>query len=297
MTFLNRIFDGNKTLIDFVRRIFGYCLTGSITEQIIISLYGVGANGKSTLLHILRSLGGDYAYHCRPEVFTAKRNDSQGFELVPLAGARIVTATETSAGRRLDEALVKEMTGGEPITCAPKYGAFFTFQPAFKPLLATNHKPEIRGADDGIWRRVRLIPFSVTIPEKERDLDLASKLDGEISGILNWALVGVKDFLTSGLQTPDEVRSATAAYRAEQDILGNWIEERCVVNGQASDEYAALYQDYVAWCEANKEEPIKKARFSSSLDERGCPAHRGTKGKRMRHGIARRDAGVTGDAR
>ncbi|MBI2868378.1 MAG: hypothetical protein HYX96_00940 [Chloroflexi bacterium] len=292
--FLNRIFEGNEDLIEFVQRVFGYCLTGLITEQVIFILYGIGANGKSTLLHILRSLGGDYAYHCRPEVFTAKRNDSQGFELVPLAGARIVTATETSAGRRLDEALVKEMTGGEPINCAPKYGSFFIFQPAFKPLLATNHKPDIRGADEGIWRRVRLIPFTVTIPERERDLDLKTKLESELSGILNWALEGVKAFLQGGLQTPEDVKSATAVYRAEQDVLAKWIEENCLTESEKQDEYAALYQDYCAWCEANHEEPINKARFSSSLDERGFPAHRGAKGKRLRIGISRR---VTGDAR
>ena len=128
-----------------MRRLFGYCLTGLVTEHIIVILYGTGANGKSTLVTTLRKLAGDYAYHARPEVFMAKRNDTQGFELVPLAGARVVTSTETSGGRRLDEALVKEMTGGEPITCAPKYGDFFTFQPVFKPLLVTNHKPVIKG--------------------------------------------------------------------------------------------------------------------------------------------------------
>jgi putative DNA primase/helicase len=291
MTFSDRIFNGDKTLIIFIQRVFGYCLTGMISEQVIFILYGVGANGKSTLLHILRSLGGDYAYHCRPEVFTTKHNDSQGFELVPLAGARIVTTTETSAGRRLDESLVKEMTGGEPINCAPKYGDFFSFQPVFKPLLATNHKPEIKGADEGIWRRVLLIPFNVTIPEKERDRDLPQKLEKELSGILNWALEGVRAFLEKGLQIPEEVRSATANYRAEQDIIGNWIEDNCVIDSEASDEYAALYQDYVTWCEANKEEPINKARFSSSLDERRFFAHRGAKGKRLRSGIARRVTG------
>lgn len=293
ISFLERIFDHDKTLIDFIQRVFGYCLTGQISEQVIFILYGMGANGKSTLLNVLRSLGGDYAYHCRPEVFSSKRNDSQGFELVPLSGARIVTSSETSAGRRLDEALVKEMTGGEPINCAPKYGDFFSFQPVFKPLLATNHKPEIRGADEGIWRRVLLIPFTVTIPEKERDRDLPDKLKNELSGILNWSLAGVKVFLESGLQIPEEVRSATATYRAEQDILGNWIEEHCTLDAQTSDEYAALYQDYVNWCETSHEEPINKSRFSASLDERGYLAHRGAKGKRLRLGIARK---VTGDA-
>jgi P4 family phage/plasmid primase-like protien len=294
LTFLDRVLAGNQNLIGFTRRLFGYCLTGLLTEHVIVILYGTGANGKSTLLHILRSLAGDYARHCRPEVFTAKRNDSQGFELVSLAGARVVTASEIGSGRRLDEALVKEMTGGEPITCAPKYGDFFTFQPVFKPLLATNHKPEIRGADEGIWRRVLLLPFTVTIPEEERDRDLPEKLEGELPGVLNWALDGVKEFLTTGLGTPEEVRSATADYRAEQDILASWIEERCNLGAQMSDEYTGLYQDYVTWCENNKEEPANKARFSASLEERGCPAKRGTKGKRLRLGIARRASEVTG---
>jgi len=297
LTFLDRVLAGNQNLVGFTQRLFGYCLTGLLTEHIIVILYGTGANGKSTLLHVLRSLAGDYARHCRPEVFAAKRNDSQGFELVSLAGARVVTASETGSGRRLDEALVKEMTGGEPITCAPKYGDFFSFQPVFKPLLATNHKPEIRGADEGIWRRVLLLPFGVTIPEEERDGALPHKLEGELPGILNWALEGVREFLANGLGTPEEVKTATADYRAEQDVLANWIEDRCTLGTQMSDEYAALYQDYVAWCEENKEEPINKARFSSSLDERGCPAHRGTKGKRLRLGISRRTAWVTGDAK
>jgi putative DNA primase/helicase len=213
--------------------------------------------------------------------------------MVPLAGARVVTASETGAGRRLDEALVKEMTGGEPINCAPKYGDFFTFQPAFKPLLATNHKPEIRGADEGIWRRVLLLPFTVTIPEQERDRDLPEKLKGELSGILNWTLKGVKEFLATGLGASDEVRSATADYRSEQDVLAGWIEECCILEPQESDEYASLYKDYTDWCESNNEQPINKARFSSSLDERGCPAYRGAKGKRLRNGIARQIAGVT----
>lgn len=289
--FLDRIFARNSAIIGFVQRLFGYCLMGLLTEHTIVILWGTGANGKSTLLHVIRSLAGDYSHHCRPDVFTAKRNDSQGFELVPLAGARVVTASETGAGRRLDEALVKEMTGGEPISCAPKYGSFFTFQPAFKPLLATNHKPEIRGVDEGIWRRVLLLPFTVTIPVAERDPELSTKLDSELSGILNWALKGAKDFLAMGLDAPNEVRSATADYRAEQDILAGWIDECCTLNEQASDEYAALYRDYVAWCEKTKEEPINKARFSSSLEERGCPSHRGAKGKHLRLGIARRIRG------
>jgi putative DNA primase/helicase len=288
LAFLDRIFSGNQSVIGFVQWLFGYCLTGLLTDHIIVILYGTGANGKSTLLGVLRSLAGDYAHHYRPEVFTAKRGDSQGFELVPLAGARVVTASETSAGRRLDEALVKEMTGGEPISCAPKYGDFFTFQPVFKPLLATNHKPQVRGVDEGIWRRLILLPFTVTIPEADRDRELPGKLQQELPGILNWVLVRVRDFLDVGLAIPDEVRAATQDYRSEQDVLGGWIEDNCVMKAEVADEYSVLYEDYVSWCSENNEEPLSKARFSASLDERGCMTHRGTKGKRLRLGIARR---------
>ena len=293
--FLDRIFAGNEQVIRFVQRLFGYCLTGLTDEQFIVILYGTGANGKSTLLGVLRRLCGEYAHHCRPEVFTAKRNDSQGFELVPLAGARVVTATETGAGRRLDEALLKEMTGGEPLTCAPKYGDFFTFQPVFKPLLATNHKPEIKGVDEGIWRRVILLPFTVTIPTPERDKALGDKLELELSGVLNWALAGLDDYLRNGLDVPGEVMAATQDYRSEQDLLGGWIDDNCMLTPEVSDEFAALYEDYVAWCEKNSEEAVNRSRFSSSLEERGCPARRGTKGKRLRDGICRVSAfGVTG---
>ena len=288
ITFLGQIFAGDQELISFVQRLFGYCLIGKVTEQVIVILYGTGANGKSTLLRLIRALTGDYSYHCRPEVFVAKRNDSQGFELVPLAGARVVTASETTSGRRLDEALIKEMTGGEPINCAPKYGDFFTYQPVFKPLLATNHKPEIRGVDEGIWRRIMLLPFAVTIPKQKRDEKLPGKLEQELSGILNWALAGLSAFLTQGLDPPEAVQAATAIYRTDQDVLGSWIDDNCDIGPEVSDEYSVLYRDYVSWCEKNKEEVVSKARFSSSLDERGCVSHRGTKGKRLRLGIARK---------
>ncbi|MCH8310757.1 MAG: DNA primase, partial [Chloroflexi bacterium] len=279
--------------IHYVRRLFGSCITGLLTEHIIVFLYGTGANGKSTLLRTLRALAGDYAYHSRPEVFMAKRGDTQGFELVNLAGARLVTCAETGARRKLDEGLVKEMTGGEPITCAPKYGDFFTYQPVFKPILATNHKPQIMGVDEGIWRRVQLVPFTVTIPKEEWDLTLYEKLVDELPGILNWTLQGVAEFLDKGLSPPAEVTAATKAYRDEQDVLSGWLEENCVLHADATDVYGELYNDYTAWCEANGDDAMSKTEFSSSLDQRGCEAKRGAKGKRMRLHIARRT--VVGD--
>jgi putative DNA primase/helicase len=157
----------------------------------------------------------------------------------------------------------------------------------FKPLLATNHKPEIKGVDEGIWRRVVLLPFTVTIPTPERDQRLGEKLERELSGILSWALVGLDDYLRNGLVVPNEVVAATQDYGNEQDLHGGWIDDNCIFTPEVSDEFAASYEDYVGWCEKNSEEPINKAKFSASLGERGCPARRGTKGKRMRDCISR----------
>jgi len=160
-------------------------------------------------------------------------------------------------------------------------------------LLATNHRPQIKGADEGIWRRVLLVPFTVTLPKDEWDLTLYEKLIDELPGILNWTLQGVAEFLEGGLNPPSQVMAATKAYRDEQDALSGWLEENCVLREDATDVYAELYKDYVAWCATNGDDAMSKGEFSSSLDQRGCESHRGAKGKRMRLRIARK--GVVGD--
>jgi len=172
--------------------------------------------------------------------------------------------------------------------------SFFTYQPVFKPLLATNHKPLIKGTDEGIWRRVHLVPFNVTLPKSEWDLTLHEKLIQELPGILNWTLTGLAEFLDGGLNPPSQVMAATKAYRDEQDALSGWLEENCVLREDVTDVYADLYEDYVAWCSRNGDDAMSKTEFSTSLDQRGCESYRGSKGKRMRLRVARKHVGGDG---
>ena len=176
---------------------------------------------------------GDYGRDCPAETLLAKRDSGINNDVARLAGARLVCAIETEDGKRFAESLVKALTGGDTITARFLHREFFEFVPQFKLWLATNHKPTIRGDDHAIWRRIRLIPFSVTIPEAEQDGELGAKLAEERAGILKWAIEGCLAWQRDGLQTPEPVRTATADYRADMDRLGQWIDERCIVTPTA----------------------------------------------------------------
>jgi putative DNA primase/helicase len=217
--FLQRIFNGNERLIRFVQRAVGYSLTGSTREQCLFFLHGTGANGKSTFLEVIRALLGDYAVTAEFSTFVADRKSSVRNDIARLHSARLVTAIEVGEGKRFAEELIKTLTGGDTVAARFLYREFFEFKPRFKVWLAANYKPEIRGTDYAIWRRIRLIPFTVTIPPEEQIPDLAEQLKEELSGILNWALEGLRDWLANGLQPPPEVTEATEAYRAEMDIV------------------------------------------------------------------------------
>jgi len=293
IAFLNRIFDGDPDLIEYWKRIFGYCLTGHISVHALFILYGTGRNGKSTLLYILGTLGGDYATHAYAKNWTMNRSDPQNFMLAPLKGVRIVTATESGSGQRLDEALIKAMTGGDPITAAHKHGRPFVFQPVFKPFLATNSKPEIRGTDEGIWSRQRMIPFEVAIPESEQIPDpiMRADLGSELSGILNWALEGLREFNEIGLNDPEIVLAATRAYREEMDVLGEWMAVNCVVGADSKILFSDLFKDYQEFTTNSGGEPISKKAFSGSLTDRGMKSKRGAGNKTYVSGIAKKGSG------
>jgi putative DNA primase/helicase len=175
---------------------------------------------------------------------------------------------------------VKDLTGGDSITARFMRAEFFDFKPTHKLWLSTNHKPEIRGTDTAIWRRIRLIPFTETIPPKEQDKRLPDKLRKERAGILQWAVEGCLEWQREGLQAPDEVRKATRAYRAEMDVIAAFIEEECVVAANATATAKALYLAYKTWCEANGERPESQRRFGGRLRERGYESGRITTGAR-----------------
>jgi putative DNA primase/helicase len=267
--FLERIMAGNDGLIRFLQRAVGYTLTGSTRERVVFLLHGAGRNGKSTLLGILDELLGDYAKRAPTETLLAKRETSIPNDVAQLRGARLVSTVETEEGARLAEAKVKSLVGRDRISARFMRGEWFDFLPEFKPWLATNHRPVIRGTDPAIWDRIRLIPFGVRISDGEEDKELPSKLTAELSGILNWALEGCVEWQRQGLGTPPEVAEATAAYRSEMDTLAVFLGDRCLTQPGLTVIAGQLYDAFKSWCEANGEHAISQRALGLRLQERG----------------------------
>jgi putative DNA primase/helicase len=284
--FLNRIMDGNETLIRFLQRAVGYSLTGDTREQVILIPYGTGDNGKTTMLKTIQVALGDYAAKTPTATLLVKREGAIPNDVARLKGARFVYASEAEQGKRLAEALVKEMTGGEPVAARFMHAEWFEFTPEFKIWLATNHKPVIRGNDKAIWDRIRLIPFDVSIPETEQDKTLDKKLLTELPGILAWAVRGCLDWQTDGLGAPEEVTQATQGYREEMDVLGNFFEDRCVEMAASGVTTKELHAAYSEWCQLNGETPQGKQAFGTSLTARGfTPTRIGAKQARGWSGL------------
>jgi len=287
-SFLGRIMDGNEALTRFLQRTVGYALTGSIREQVAFMMYGTGANGKTTLLDVILALMGNYAQQSDFTTFLKRHSDGPRNDLARLVGARFVSATEVESGRRLDEVVVKQVTGGDKIAARFLHQEFFEFVPQFKLFLASNHKPVIYGTDHAIWRRIKLIPFTLTIPEDERDKDLPAKLKQELPGILTWAVRGCLAWQKDGLGIPEEVKTATGEYREEMDVLAEFLDEYCILDPDSEVATKDLYQAYGTWCEGNGEKPLRKNTFGMRLAERGLEktrigsrSSRGWKGLRL----------------
>ena len=267
LAFLERVLP-DAEVRDFIRRAVGYSLTGSVAEQKLFFLYGSGRNGKSVFLEILEALAGEYSTPTRMETLTINRGAIPN-DIAALAGARVVTVSETAEGARLNESLVKDLTGGDAISARFLRQEFFTFKPQFKLWIRGNHKPQIRGSDDGIWRRLMLVPFTVQIPLDEVDHDLPAKLRAELPGILNWAVQGCLEWQAGGLRPPEAVTAAVGEYRGEMDILGQFINECCVAIPGAITTAKALYSAYSKWCADSGEQAVAQRRFGMALSERG----------------------------
>lgn len=269
MRFLDETFGGDADLVAFVQRAAGYSLTGDVREHALFILYGTGANGKTTFLEALRTVWGDYARTTPFSTFESGSRDDKRADLAALRGVRFVSATETEDGRRLAEARVKAITGGDSIACRHLYGRFFEYHPAFKVWMATNYKPAIRGTDHGIWRRIRLIPFTRQFVGEAADPNLLDTLRGEAEGILAWAVRGCVAWLRDGLGNPGAVRDATEAYRMEQDVVGQFLAD-CTRTGEGlTVRAAALYAAYKDWCEKNGEKAMSGTAFGRRMADRG----------------------------
>ena len=229
LEFLKQICLGDPDYIAYVQRAMGYCLSGDISEQCIFIQYGVGANGKSTLLSVLRAVLGDYAVQASPETFMVQRGAGTRGDLVRLRGARVVATSELEDGQRLAESIVKQWTGGEAIVARQLYSEFIEFAVTGKLFIATNHKPKIRGIDYAIWRRIHLWPFELRLPKEKQDPKILESLKRELPGILRWMLEGYREWRQTGLRPPSRVMDATAEYRSESDALGTWINDCCLL--------------------------------------------------------------------
>lgn len=283
--FLLDIMDGNAEMATYLQRAVGYSLIGVTTEQVMFVCHGSGANGKSTFLETLRYVLGDYARNCPADSFVGRKDGTIPNDLAMLAGARLVTASETAEGRPLDEALVKALTGGEPVTARFLNREFFEFTPQFTLWLATNHKPRVRGTDHGIWRRIHLVPFAVTVAKERMDRALGAKLRAEAAGILRWAVDGARAWQEQGLAPPPTVLDATQEYRVEQDVVAEFIEQCCVVGSHLSTPAAELYSVYAAWCREAGEYQRSSRWLGQQLAARGMEPAKGGKGVRIWRGV------------
>ncbi|MGH9121804.1 MAG: DNA primase family protein, partial [Acidimicrobiales bacterium] len=266
--FLERVLP-EPEVRDFLCRGVGYSLTGDVGEHVLFIAHGSGANGKSTLLEVLSAMLGDYAAPAAPRLLIESKIEAHPTNVADLHGRRFVVTTEIGAGHRFDESLVKWLTGGDTLKARRMRENFWEFKPTHKLWVGTNHKPRITGTDEGIWRRVHLIPFDVTIPPEERDPRLPGVLRRELPGILRWAVQGCLEWQECGLMAPDRVNQATELYRYESDVFGQFLHECCTEKPGFTVVGPALYGAYDSWCAANGLPPMNARSVAGRLRERG----------------------------
>ena len=272
LEFLEQIFNGDKELINWMQRFCGYCLTGSTQEQIFLFCYGHGANGKSVFSELLKEIMGDYGIIIAWETLSENKRQAGGAtpDLAALAGRRFGLCSETEDNRALAEALVKGLVSGDSMTVRQLYASPTELIPACKLIVTGNHKPIVRGNDNGIWRRVRLVPFNRTFSSEERDPLLLEKLKNEIPHILAWMVDGCISWQEQGLANiPEAIRSATEAYQSDQDIIGTWLDERTLRDINNETLSGDLYANYKMWCVDNGLKHASAILFGRRLSERG----------------------------
>lgn len=269
LAFLKKISGDSPDLPSYLQRVVGYLLTGSTAEQVLHFLYGLGANGKSVFCEIVADLLGEYAIIVSPELVMAKRHQGIPNDVARLRGARAALMNETSQGARFDEAKLKDLTGGDTLTGRFLHREFFDFVPTHKIMIRGNYRPSITGTDDGIWRRLRLVPFTVSIPAEEQDRHLLAKLREELPGILAWAVQGCIEWQRSGLRPPECVQEAVRDYRSESDTLGRFIEEECEIGRLCEVKSSVLQSRYTRFCEEAGERALPSKELPHEMRRRG----------------------------
>ena len=276
--FLWRVLDRNDELYAYLKRFVGYLLVGDTRDQSLHFFYGTGGNGKTVFCDILLRLLGDYALVASPDLIMFKRHSGIPNDVARLRGMRAALMNETSQGARFDEAKLKDLTGGDKLTARFLNQEFFDFKPTHRLIIRGNHKPAINGTDEGIWRRLRLIPFTVQIQPEEKDEDLPRKLEAELPGILKWAIEGCLEWQQYGLKPPAIVTEAVRKYREESDTLGRFIAECCEVRALAQIKSSTIFKCYQEFCEAAGERWIPTKDFPTEMERRGFQCKRVTAG-------------------
>ncbi|HWR49610.1 MAG TPA: phage/plasmid primase, P4 family [Bryobacteraceae bacterium] len=266
--FLREVFENDNDLIDFVQKAVGYSTTGITQEQVFFSLYGPGSDGKTTLMEALRDALGDYGFNMPFSTLELAARTGIPNDVAALVNRRFVTASETNEASRWNEARVKVLTGEDNVTARFLYQEFFNFRPVGKFWVGFNHRPTVSDDSFGFWRRVRLIPFRHRFEGEEQDKKLIEALRAEAPGILRWAVEGCLKWQEEGLGMPPAVQEATEDYRATADIVGQFLEDACVVDEDRSISAGTLWAEFERWCEENGERLDRRA-FADRLENKG----------------------------
>jgi putative DNA primase/helicase len=283
--FLDTFTNNDRGLRDFLQRVCGYCLTGDCSEEALFFFFGTGGNGKSVFVNTIAKIMGSYHRAAPMETFTVSSTERHPTELAMLAGARLITSTETEEGKRWNEARIKAMTGRDRIPARFMRQDFFEFTPQFKLVMNGNHRPGLRTVDEAIRRRMNLIPCTAAISKANRDTELHEKLMAEASGILTWMIAGCLEWQRSGLGPPEAVTAATDDYLETEDALGAWIEECCDTGPNVSDSVNNLWTFWNDWAERAGEWVGNKRRLGQRLVDKGYARDREVDGKRIHRGI------------
>ncbi len=263
--FLSQATNGDAETQAFLQRFAGYCLTGDVTEEMLSFIYGPGGNGKGVFVTTLTTIMADYAIAMPMEAFTAEARMPQEYYRAQMAGARLVTASETEAGRTWAESQIKEMTGNEaPVSARHPYGRPFTYRPQFKLMFVGNHAPRLKGKSQAMERRLRIVPFEHE-PTKP-DPTLKDKLRAEYPQVLRWMIDGCLMWRRERLGTAPAIAAKTSAYFEQQDSFGRWLAERCIVDTTLQTRPGQLYSDFKAWCHGQGEIVANNADFAETVD-------------------------------
>lgn len=287
-TFLERV-QPELEMRSYLARLFGHALEGRVTEHVMPICWGDGANGKGTFMNVLLAALGEYADAADPELLTARSFDAHPTGTADLFGRRLAVLHEGDAGRRLAEGTVKRLTGGDRIKARRMREDFWHFEPSHMFVMLTNHKPMVIGTDEGIWRRLRLLAWPVVIPETERDEHLGDQLALEIDAVLAWLVTGYWDWRKNGLAEPDQVTTATTAYRAESDAVGRFLDDRCLLATSYRTRSSELFTSWSKWCASEGHEPGTNKSFTTVLQNKGFDA------AKTNMGVVWRGIGIAAD--